>query len=50
MLLGVVLPIAIHFSTLSTGIILVAPLYNAVAIVLVALKTSIITTMLFSTS
>jgi hypothetical protein len=35
---------------LSTGITLAAPLYNAVAIVEVALKTSIMTTTLLATS
>ena len=43
-------PMEIHFSTVSTGIIREAPLYKAVAMVDVALKTSIITTMELSQS
>jgi hypothetical protein len=39
-----------HSATLSTGIILLAPLCNAAAIVEVALNTSIITTILLLTS
>jgi hypothetical protein len=41
------LPNLLHSSTSATGITLAAPLYNAVAIVVVARKTSIITTTVF---
>jgi uncharacterized protein (DUF697 family) len=39
-----------HSATLSTGTMALAPLANAVAMVLVALNTSMITTMLLLTS
>src|SRR5688500_2320147 len=49
-MLSICRPISMHFVTQSTGITHLAPLYKAVAIVEVALSTSMITTTLLLTS